>query len=67
MLYFCKIPGMTCAFRLRCKVVVVGTLQTLVRKNAPTMDNIIKDTPFQSGIVEEILSQLAWFMDGIPA
>jgi hypothetical protein len=40
---------------------------TLVRKNAPTMDNIIKDTPFQSGIVEEILTQLAWFMDGVPA
>jgi len=40
---------------------------TLLRKSQPTMDNIIKDSPFQSSVVEDILSQLAWFMDGVTA
>lgn len=37
---------------------------TLVRKNSPTMENIIQDSPFQSSIVEEILTQLDWFLEG---
>eukprot|EP00040_Diaphanoeca_grandis_P012604 m.63849 g.63849 ORF g.63849 m.63849 type:complete len:728 (+) comp23350_c0_seq1:396-2579(+) len=39
---------------------------TLLRKSQPTMDNIIKDSPFQSSVIEDIMSQLDWFMDGEP-